>query len=244
MTGKAWLNLRFTVPERRRVFSEGLRRIGYEVVDGLTHNPSDGDILVTWNRIHEGDTAAKVFEQRSLPIIVAENCSFGSNRFAGRDWYHMTRSYHNVAGMFAVGDNERWDSLNIELEPFRESGETVVLASRGIGPAAYRMPAGWPMRQGGRIRPHPGRNASARTLSDDLADCYKVITWGSAGAIQALIWGVRVESHQPRWIGEQDNTNEGRLAMLRALAHAQWTLEEIESGEPFARLLEFNHRKG
>ena len=51
------------------------------------------------------------------------------------------------------------------------------------------------------------------------------------------MWGIRVESHMPNWIGEQDNTDEGRVAMFRRLAWAQWTLEEIESGEPFQRLI-------
>lgn len=243
MTAKAWLNLRFTVPERRRVFTEGLRRIGYEVVDGLTRDPKHGDILVTWNRIHEGDTTARVFEQRGLPVLVTENATWG-NRFAGKDWYTLCRTYHNVAGTFPIGDESRWDSLGVELQPWRTSGEQVILASRGIGPAVYRMPLGWPVRQKGRLRPHPGRNQHARSLADDLANCDKVVTWGSGAAVLALTWGIRVESHQPRWIAEQENTEESRLEMFRRLAWAQWTLSEIESGEPLVRLLEFNHRKG
>jgi hypothetical protein len=51
------------------------------------------------------------------------------------------------------------------------------------------------------------------------------------------MWGIPVESHQPNWIAACDNTEAGRLAMFRALAHAQHTHEEIASGEPFARLL-------
>lgn len=243
MKGRAFLNLRFTVAERRRVFTGGLRRIGYEVIDGLTHSPADGDILVSWNRIHEGDTVARIFEQRGLPVLVTENATWG-NSFAGKNWYTICRSYHNVAGTFPVGDSSRWDSLGVELQPWRTSGEQVILASRGIGPAAYRMPLGWPMRQRGRLRPHPGRNQHARSLADDLANCDRVVTWGSGAAVLALMWGVKVESHQPRWIAAQENTDESRLAMFRRLAHAQFTLQEIESGEPFARLLEFNHRKG
>jgi hypothetical protein len=41
----------------------------------------------------------------------------------------------------------------------------------------------------------------------------------------------------PGWIAEQDNTDAGRLAMLRTLAWAQWRLSEIESGEAFERLI-------
>jgi hypothetical protein len=233
---RAYLNLRFTVPERREMFHEGLRRLGYQVVDGLTRTPERGDILVTWNRIHEGDAAAREFTERGNTVLVTENATWG-NEFAGKHWYTLARDYHNVAGMFPVGGPERWDSLGVELEPFRQGGETVVLASRGIGPGTYRMPGQWQFRQLGRLRPHPGRNANAKPLREDLANCGKVVTWGSGAAVLALMWGIRVQSHQPRWIAAQDNTEAGRLGMFRSLAHAQATHEEIRSGEAFARLL-------
>ena len=54
------------------------------------------------------------------------------------------------------------------------------------------------------------------------------------------MWGIPVESHMPNWIGAQDNTEAGRLAMFRRLAWAQWQLSEIATGEPFRRLLNWN----
>ena len=75
-------------------------------------------------------------------------------------------------------------------------------------------------------------------LEDDLAKACKVVTWGSGAAIKALMMGIRVESHMPNWIGEQDNTDEGRLAMFRRLAWANWRLSEIESGQAFRWLLQ------
>lgn len=64
-----------------------------------------------------------------------------------------------------------------------------------------------------------------------------MVTWGSGAAVKALMWGIKVESHYPEWIGQQDNTDEGRLAMFRRLAWAQWELSEIASGEAFEWLL-------
>jgi hypothetical protein len=55
--------------------------------------------------------------------------------------------------------------------------------------------------------------------------------------VQALMLGIPVESHMPGWIAEQNNTDAGRLAMFRRLAWAQWRLEELRTGEPFARML-------
>lgn len=231
----AFLNLRHAVSERREAFTQGLRRVGFGVVHGLTRDPGDGDIFVSWNRIHAGDEAAREFERRGCAVLVTENATWG-NDFAGDRWYTICRSYHNVDGTFPNGGNERWDSLGVELAPWREGGETVVLPSRGIGPACHRMPRDWPSRQVGRVRPHPG-TGPAKRLSEDLAECGRVVTWGSGAAVQALMWGIRVESHMPNWIGEQDNTDAGRLSMLRRLAWAQWRLSELRTGEPFARLL-------
>lgn len=239
---RAWLNLRYTLPERRRIFAEGLERLGYKVEHGLTREPREGDAFVTWNRIHEGDEVARIFTDRGLPVIVTENATWG-NDFAGRRWYTLTRDFHNVANTFPVDGPERFDSLGFGLADWRRDGETVVLASRGIGPAAYRMPVGWASKQQGRVRTHPGRFPErAKPLHEDLANCGRVVTWGSGAAVTALMWGILVESHQPQWIAAQDNTQTGRLAMFRRLAWAQWTMDEIVSGEPFARLLNFTAR--
>ena len=230
-----FLNLRYTVPERRAVFTEGLQRVGFEVVHGLTREPREGDVLVTWNRIHDGDASALEFERRGNAVLVTENATWG-NEFAGERWYTLCRGFHNLSGTFPIGGNERWDSLGVELAPWREGGETVVLPSRGIGPPCHRMPRDWPSRQVGRIRSHPG-TGPAKRLEEDLAECGRVVTWGSGAAVKALMLGIRVESHMPNWIGGQDNTDAGRLAMFRRLAWAQWRLSEIRAGEPFARLL-------
>ncbi|UHQ21895.1 hypothetical protein LVB77_14595 [Lysobacter sp. 5GHs7-4] len=236
---RAWLNLRHAVPARREAFARGLGRLGYTVIDGLTFRPGASDILVTWNRIRDGHTAACAFESRGLPVLVAENASWG-NDFQGGHWYTLARGFHNKAGAFPVEGPERWDALTVELAPWRRSGETVVLPQRGIGPPGIAMPLSWTERVhrevGGRIRKHPGQSA-ARPLCEDLAQAGRVVTWGSGAAIRALMWGIPVRSDMPGWIGEQDNTGAGRLAMLRRLAWAQWQLHEIATGEPMRRLL-------
>lgn len=139
--------------------------------------------------------------------------------------------------MIEVGPAERWDSLGVELAPWRDGGETVGLPQRGIGPAGVAMPRTWVPPGCDRIRRHPGVNP-CKPLDDDLADAGKVVTWGSGAAIKALMLGIKVESHMPKWCGEQDNTDEGRLNMLRRLSWAQWRLSEIEAGDPFRWLLE------
>lgn len=229
----AWLNLRYTLPERIQIFSQGVRRLGFEPKLGLPDRI--GGALVTWNRIGSADRVAKQFEEAGLAVIVAENAAWG-NGFEGRRWYSLARSYHNTSGMFPVGGPERWDSLGVKLVPWRSEGERVVLPQRGIGPVGVAMPRDWPAKQTGRLRPHPGTRP-CKALEDDLAKAGQVVTWGSGAAIKALMWGIPVESHMPNWIGQQDNTDAGRLEMFRRMAWAQWELAEIARGEPFERLL-------
>lgn len=236
----AWLNLRHNVGERVAAFEAGLRRHGYRVEQGVPKRPpGDADLFVSWNRLHIAHSAAAMFEQHGCQVLIAENAAWG-NDFAGGNWLSLALNYHNQQGRTPVGGPERWDSLGVEPAPFRQSGETVIVPQRGIGPAATRMPTGWPTqaqeRHGGRIRPHPGMNR-AKPLEDDLARCGKVVTWGSGAAVKALLLGIPVVSEMPNWIAEQDNTEAGRVAMFRRLAWAQWRLSEIESGEAFACLL-------
>jgi hypothetical protein len=236
---KAWLNLRYTVPERLRAFVAGIERHGYKAEIGFPDRIGPKDLFITWNRINMGNAVAQRFQDQGLPVIVAENAAWG-NDFLGRRWYSLARTYHNTAGCFHVGPHDRWDSLGVELDPFRKEGSMIVLPQRGIGSPPTRMPSGWAAgvaaRYKARIRPHPGKH-HCKPLREDLEGVSVAVTWGSGAAIKALMMGVSVISEMPRWIGWQDNTEAGRLGMFRALAWAQWELHEIESGEAFACLL-------
>ena len=232
---RAWLNLRYSPPDRIAAFKSGLERHGYRVEVSLPTKAVDGDLFVTWNRINIGDHWARKFIAAGNRVLVAENSSWG-NGLTGGGWLTIARDLHNTAGKFPVGGPERWDGFHVELEPWRTHGETVVLPQRGFGPHEVAMPKGWEHRQAGRVRRHPGIRPTT-PLRDDLARAGKVVTWGSAAAVQALMWGIPAESHMPGWIAAQDNTDSGRLAMFRRLAWAQWRINEIRQGEPFEWLL-------
>lgn len=237
---RAFLNLRYSPPARYAAFRAGLARMGYVSFERMPHDSSairETDVLITWNRIREGHTLAQQFERIGARVIVTENATWG-NDFAGGRWLTLCRNWHNQTGCFPIGGPERWDSLGVDLEPWRKGGEVVLLPQRGIGPPGIAMPMDWPTRykREGRIRLHPG-TGSCVPLREDLAQAGRVRTWGSGAAVLACIWGIPVTSDLPRWIGEQDNTDAGRLRMVRELAWAQARLEEIENGDALARIL-------
>lgn len=235
---RAFLNLRHGAGRLHDAFASGLRASGYRVVEGVSENPSPGDILITWNLPLD----VRIVKDRYTNVLVVENASWG-NDFLGERWRHIALRKHNTARRFPVGDASRWDSLGVQLPPFREQGETVILAQRGIGPPGIAMPKDWldkvkTLYPRARIRQHPGRVAiDENPLEQDLKTARKVVTWGSGAAVKALLLGCHVESHMPKWIAEQDNTIAGRLAMFRRLAWAQWRFSEIEAGDPFRWLL-------
>lgn len=236
---RAWLNLRHPDSARAHAFQSGLQRLGYRVEHTLPIRPAQGDILVTWNRLNVGNAWACQFDEAGWPVLVTENATWGNDFNRGK-WLFLGRNCHNTAGCATYGGPERWDRLGVEPKPWRTEGETVILAQRGIGVAPTRMPNDWPedarRRHGGRIRNHPGRYAGT-PLEADLANCGKVVTWGSGAAVKALLMGIPVVSEMPNWIGACEPTDAGRLEMLRGLAWNQWTLDEIASGEAFRWML-------
>lgn len=240
---------------RADAFRRGLQALG-----GVESDYRDCDVLLIWNRYGTFAQCAADADRRGATVLVAENGYLG-NDFRGDRWYAISRGQHNGAGWWPVGGPERWDSLGVELAPFREGGrEIVLLPQRGIGAPGVAMPSRWPqdaLRQVGslvkrpaRVRPHPGKHIdTAVPLEADLADAWAAVVWGSGAGIKALAVGVPVFHAMPQWIGAPASrplermaegplrTEAARLAMFRRLIWAQWLLSEIESGEAFSRLL-------
>lgn len=239
---------------RAAAFRAGLSAVGFEVVAEL-RDPTPADILLTWNRSGGNNDTARQFERAGARVLVAENGYLGK-AWRGEKWFALALWHHIGAGAWFPAGGERWDSLQVALEPWREGGEGVlVLDQRGIGEPGIASPSGWAehaaRQTGGRIRRHPGASVPDVSLEADLVDVREVITWHSAGALAALMAGVPVFYDFPRWIGATAavplrlrgyvpalRDDAARLAMFRSLAWAQWTLPEIERGDAFIHLLE------
>lgn len=240
---------------RQEQFVRGLKACGFRVELKAAVRPDSGDIIVVWNRYGQFERYAKRYEDRGCPVIVAENGWIGQTP-DGHKLYALCRDHHNGAGRWKEGTEDRWSPLGIELKPWRSDGTHIlVLPQRGIGPPGVAMPGGWlddvvrrlrkATRRPVRIRKHPGLEKTP--LEPDLEDCWACVTWASGAAIKAMAAGIPVFHELERWIGapaarfgmaDLENPFLGdRLPMFRRLAWAQWSIEEIATGEPFRRLL-------
>lgn len=238
---------------RRACFVEGLQAAGYCVVPALP-NPEPCDVVVSWNRYGIGHETASRFERAGARVVVAENGYFG-NGWRGESWYALAEGHHAGAGVWPDLGPGRWDTFGIEPAPWRDGGETVILAQRGIGELGIASPLGWEralsQRIGARVRPHPGKTPTY-TLEHDLRGAGAVVTWASSAALFALLAGIPAYYGMSRWIGAAAarHVNDiglgprlddaARLAMFRKLAWAMWEINEIRSGEAFRALLQPN----
>lgn len=235
----------------------GLSRHGFQCEAKHVRNPMPDDLLVIWNRNRVFDPIANVYERAGARVMVCEN-GYLDRAADGSKYYAVALDAHNGAGRWFVGDEPRF---KVDELPWRETGSKVlVLPQRGIGQQGVAMPSTWPQRVLERIktdreivvRPHPGHQRMEQPL--DFRDVWCCVTWGSGAAIKALRQGIPVFHEFPRWIGapgasqlagniEACHTPDRRLLWTR-ITWAQWTLEEIGSGEAFDRLLHARRDSG
>lgn len=257
---KAYCLIRSDPVYRREAFCNGLANAGYSVqgcrgwFDAGPGRP--GDVLVMWNRYGEWHQLATRFEKEGGDVIVAENAYVALDR-ANRQRYAIARDGHNGSGCWHVGGPERWQALGIELQPWREQGEHIlVLPNRSFGRPDMIMPTSWAEDVAAklrkyttrpvRVRPHPGNNPPKKALADDLRDAWAAVVWTSSAGCEALIAGIPVYCTGPYWVAGLasckdlrtiDNpTLPDRLPAMQRLAWAQWHIEEIQRGEPFQYL--------
>lgn len=253
----ATLFLKATPHYRVDAFKTGLDRLGYRVVTKADKQPEPGDIAVMWNRMRgQMCDVANKWEAAGARVLVAENGYIGSGR-DGDKLFAMSVGHHLGRGDFHVGDKDRWKGMNIELHPWREAGDHVLLLpQRGIGEPGIAMPRGWDFdarkslakitdRKIG-VRNHPGAARTEPYEALDGAHC--AVTWASSAALKAICHGIPAIYGLSGWIGAGAAVHmpdvlrssdiesalicddEARLFMIERLAWAQWHLDEIQSG--------------
>lgn len=261
----AWSLIRSAPWYRARAFADGLKAAGFELRTDQPRG-APGNVLVIWNRYGGWHVAAEKFEREGGRVIVAENGYLGrggtSPKFSLKagvereQYFSLSWGWHNGRGIWPSGGPERFAALGVELKRWRADGSHVLVCpNRSFGVGAQVMPPDWAQRVAERlrretrrevrIRVHPGNDAPRRPLSEDLRGAWAVCVWSSSVAVHALLEGIPTYIEAPWQVVkgagasgpiEAPETPERRPHFERMAWH-QWTGEEIESGEPFRRLL-------
>lgn len=248
---------------RHLAIEAGLRNAGWRLQRGFDLPRAGNDLLVTWTR-HRGhrERCAEAFEVAGGRVLVCEEGYIRAVR--GRRHFALALDDHNGAGRWRVGDARRWESFGITLRPWRRGGRYILVREqRGIGSARMASPPLWHDDATRRLerltrrpvvfRPHPRSRlyaAAARAqppLDTALGAAHAVVTWASSLAVQALIAGVPVFYEAPHIVCASactqgleeidDPPRPDRRPAFERLAWAQWSLDEIASGEAFRVLL-------
>lgn len=264
---RAYCQIRAEPWYRREAFKSGLKRAGYEVLLQPPLDARKGDVLLIWNRYAGWHEMALRVERQGGRVLVAENGYVGAGGGTPKfqvhpggpqpgHYYALAEGWHNGRGRWPAGDGQRWARLGVELRPWRESGEHILICpNRSFGVGEQVMHPDWADRAAERIkrqtkrpvriRRHPGNDEPKRRLDDDLQGAWAVVIWSSSCGVHALAEGIPVYCEAPYWVMkgaaasgpvEQPETPE-RLPHFERMAWAQWTCAEIESGEPFTHLL-------
>lgn len=192
----------------------------------------------------------------------------------GRDWYYGDNAYFDCArgthfrfakNAFQQTDTSRIEpqftrmiKLGVRVQPWRAPGRHIVLVEQS---APYYTSVGqsqsWAELAKAEIVKHTDRpivhrawdsnkTKLAATLHEDLRDAWAVVTYSSAAANEALLYGVPVfvsekSAASPLSSGplsqiENPQRPEGRGEWAARLAALQWTIDELRIGAAWRAL--------
>jgi hypothetical protein len=263
---RAWNLTRADHFYRHEVFNEGLRAFGYEIQKTQPRDFRPGDLVLIWNRYSSNLAIAASCEAAGGRVVVAENGYLGiggvsPHHMENRDPYAMSLGWHNDSTCIKSGDSSRWDALGIEVRPWQNNagGHILIAPNRPFGAPGRAMPFDWAtdaaLRYRNltglpvRIRNHPGNHRPPKPLAEDLVGAYACVVWSSSAGVHSLVAGVPVFCEAPFWICKDAahknpydkkpivDLRSQRIAALYKLAHGQFFVDEIRSGEAFAWLL-------
>ena len=203
-----------------------------------------------------GDRAPAELHARPRLVLEAGHLTGTSGQYIADRLRYISAAWNGLHGRSDPLQHpvsaDRWQRFGIELAPWRDLGEYVLLLEQVTGDATAPDWADWQricravIARGytSYCRPHPLSSARAAPLAEDLARAWLAVTWSSTAAVEAVIAGVPtitfdagsiawpVTSHSfmtPTYTGD-------RLEWLYNLAYRNWTLSELEDGSAWWHL--------
>ncbi len=238
-----------------------VRGCGGQIAGGLR----DGDSFfygVDASNIDLYHAARNRFRDGVANFFYCDNSFFDTKR---QEHFRVARNALQHPGT-GVSDGKRFDALGLEIKPWREAGEHIVVCPQsdpfmhdiagylGDWTRDVRDVLAGRTKREVRVRAwQRDKGALAATLKDDLAGAHALVTWSSAAAITAILEGIPafVMSNdcaaRPMAAGElaqieSPRMPNGRREWAGILADAEWSLAEMRDGTAW-RALNLNRKE-
>lgn len=228
-------------PKRAGFIAEGLKRRGIpvEITDRRERIDDCPAILL-------GTTRWRAIERDGGDFLLVDRCSFGdTEKFVSLVWNgHGRRGDHRVPAPF---DGRRWKKIGVPVSPWKPCGSHVVLCGQTetYSPRYQQLSDWYRDVAATRFRRHPaGDNPTGLPECADFRDAIAV-TLNSSIGVQCVIDGIQtitMDEGSMAWdvTGHSltDIRMPDRTLWLYAIAHTQWSDDEIREGVPWDSLLQ------
>lgn len=216
--------------------ADGMRSHGLSVDLGDAFTESD--LTVVWGARTVPDAAERVLRLEA-GYINGQSGEYVRDRlrFVSVSWGQL----HGRGVPPPLGcPPDRWDALNIELEPWVERDGVLICLNHPHDSQAPPSvtPLWYSSFTPAYIRPHPLISPSQESLKDALARVGSCVVWNSGACIEAVIRGVPTTAvdrgamvRVPQLGSLHVDTDEIREKWAHQLAYRQWTHAELSSGE-------------
>jgi hypothetical protein len=243
-----------------------------ELVEGWEYAPSEVAVIfgVHKSKVPISWPRGQIFQRqraKNLDVVVLETGYI--NRGDGEN-HHYAAGFNGLNGRADFRNqgmpSDRLELLNVELKPWREKGEHIVLCGQvpwdasvdhtdhreWLASIASQL-RGHTNREI-RFRPHPkgpqfqiqGCTLSNAPITEDMKGAHAVVAFNSNSGVEAVIDGIPVFAFDKGSMAlPVANTKAeeiespaipDRSQWLNNLAYAQWTLEELGSGRAWKHL--------
>ena len=246
---KIFVNIRDNDKWPREVVCAGVEALGHEV----TTKSKIADMLITWSPWIGSNRAAVmnhyIFHQK--PILIMENGWIPEIR--EEKYYQVAFNGWNGKGEFYIGDEKRWNSWKLPIEPWREDAlnekKVLVISQNGHPDDDRTSPIGWVNSVEIKTKRKVVRTVKKMRPSR-VNDLWAGITWSSNYAADLIRRGIPVFAFSPsneilNLLAKQTNAKniskdlensyypENRLEVFKDMAWMQWSEKELATGEPF-----------
>ena len=214
--------------------------------------------LILDNKLRDGQFAAfgspLGWELLQSAIKLGKTWYYGDHGFFGRGtYYRIAKNQYQIAGE-GESDSTRFLQFNIPIKDWTQAGSHILICPQTE--LFYSLHGlnrqEWIDSTINSIKKHTDRPIQIRfkdnhnTIEDDLVNCWAVVVYTSASAINAILSGVpafttgkcasNMMALNDLSLIEKPFYPENRLQWASVLADNQWTLAEIESGEAWRKI--------